>query len=61
MLLITINCCCNFSAYFFGFFGIVTLSIFILMAGALFFGLFMPESVENVFNSIVAILSGGTP
>lgn len=37
------------------------LSIFILMAGALFFGLFMPESVENVFKSIVAILSGGTP
>ncbi len=37
------------------------LSIFILLAGALFFGLFMPESVENVFNSIVAILLGGTP
>lgn len=37
------------------------ISILALLAGALFFGIFMPESVENVFLSMVTILSGGLP
>ena len=36
-------------------------AIVILIAIALFIGLFMPEAMTNVFDSMVSILSGGTP